>query len=74
MLRNALFASCDIWDTDWNKEIRDNCSMRKFRDAVLSAGVAVLVCFAVMAAHVWQAHGSGIAHARHHASSLLIAD
>jgi Spy/CpxP family protein refolding chaperone len=48
--------------------------MRKFHRAALAVAVAVLVCFAVVAAHVWQAHGSGIARARHHASSLPIAD
>jgi hypothetical protein len=48
--------------------------MRKFRRAALGAAVAVLVCFGLAAAHVWQAHGSGVARARNHVSSLLIAD
>jgi hypothetical protein len=46
-------------------------SMRKLRRAALAAALAVLVCFGIAAAHVWQAHASGIARARHLASSVM---
>jgi hypothetical protein len=48
--------------------------MHKFRRTALAAGIAVLVCMGVAAMHLWQAHGSGIAGARHRVHSLPIAD
>jgi len=48
--------------------------MQKFRRTLLTAGIVVLVCIGVAATHLWQAHGSGVAGARNHLSSLPIVD